>query len=112
MLITGGSRGLGLVMARDFASRGARIAIVARDADELERARTDIASIGGDVYAKVVNPFVKGNEESRFAVIDRTAYQEGRRKQGLAAAWAAAHERGSARRQSSMCQFIEPGNTG
>ena len=53
VLITGGSRGLGLVMARDFAARGARVAIVARDAAELERAREDIASLGGEVYAEV-----------------------------------------------------------
>jgi NAD(P)-dependent dehydrogenase (short-subunit alcohol dehydrogenase family) len=42
VLITGGSRGLGLVMAREFGKQGARLAICARDADELERARTDL----------------------------------------------------------------------
>ena len=31
VLITGGSRGLGLVMAREFAREGARLAICARD---------------------------------------------------------------------------------
>ena len=31
VLITGGSRGLGLVMAREFAAQGARLTIVARD---------------------------------------------------------------------------------
>src|SRR5579871_4013535 len=39
VLITGGSRGLGLEMARLFAQEGARLALVSRDADELERAR-------------------------------------------------------------------------
>jgi hypothetical protein len=38
VLITGGSRGLGLVMARQFAAERARLAICARDADELDRA--------------------------------------------------------------------------
>lgn len=53
VLITGGSRGLGLVTAREFAAQGARVAICARDADELERARADLASRGADVAAFV-----------------------------------------------------------
>jgi NAD(P)-dependent dehydrogenase (short-subunit alcohol dehydrogenase family) len=39
VLITGGSRGLGLLMAREFCDRGACVAICARDAAELERAK-------------------------------------------------------------------------
>lgn len=39
VLITGGSRGLGLVMARRFAAEGARLALLARDDRELDRAR-------------------------------------------------------------------------
>lgn len=35
VLITGGSRGLGLAMAREFGKRGARVAIVARHEEEL-----------------------------------------------------------------------------
>ena len=42
VFITGGSRGLGLAMAEEFARRGAQIAICARDAEELERARQTI----------------------------------------------------------------------
>lgn len=49
VLITGGSRGLGLVMAREFASEGARLVICARDEDELERARMDLESHGAEV---------------------------------------------------------------
>ena len=49
VLITGGSRGLGLVMAREFAREGARLALCARDVEELERARTDLDSFGVDV---------------------------------------------------------------
>jgi NAD(P)-dependent dehydrogenase (short-subunit alcohol dehydrogenase family) len=49
VLITGGSRGLGLVMAREFASEGARLVICARDEDELERARIDLESSGAEV---------------------------------------------------------------
>ena len=39
VVITGGSRGLGLVMARKLAARGARLALLARDSGELDRAR-------------------------------------------------------------------------
>jgi NAD(P)-dependent dehydrogenase (short-subunit alcohol dehydrogenase family) len=46
VLITGGSRGLGLVLAREFAARGAQVAISARDADELRRAKEDLIQRG------------------------------------------------------------------
>jgi NAD(P)-dependent dehydrogenase (short-subunit alcohol dehydrogenase family) len=38
VVITGGSRGLGLVLARHFAARGARLCLLARDEAELARA--------------------------------------------------------------------------
>ena len=50
VLITGGSRGLGLVLARELASQGAKLAICARDLDELERAAEDLKSFGADVF--------------------------------------------------------------
>ena len=49
ILISGGSRGLGLVMARQLAREGARVALLARDADELARAKHDLESRGGQV---------------------------------------------------------------
>jgi len=49
VLISGGSRGLGLVMARQFAREGARIALLARNADELARAKNDLESRGAQV---------------------------------------------------------------
>jgi NAD(P)-dependent dehydrogenase (short-subunit alcohol dehydrogenase family) len=42
VLITGGSRGLGLAMAREFAREGAQLALLARDAEELQRAAADL----------------------------------------------------------------------
>jgi len=42
VLITGGSRGLGLAMARQFGGDGARLAICARDEAELDAARNDL----------------------------------------------------------------------
>lgn len=49
VLITGGSRGLGLVLAREFAREGARLVLCARDEDELERAQLDLESRGAEV---------------------------------------------------------------
>jgi NAD(P)-dependent dehydrogenase (short-subunit alcohol dehydrogenase family) len=43
VLITGGSRGLGLELARQFADEGARVALCARDGEELQRGRADLA---------------------------------------------------------------------
>ena len=50
-LVTGGSRGLGLLIAEELAARGARVAISARDATELERARARLEEQGGTVLA-------------------------------------------------------------
>jgi len=51
VLITGGSRGLGLVLARQFALEGARLAICARGPQELTYAVDDLAAHGVDVLA-------------------------------------------------------------
>ncbi|ACC78989.1 SDR family NAD(P)-dependent oxidoreductase [Nostoc punctiforme] len=51
VLITGGSRGLGLVMARQLIQAGARLAICARDPEELERSRIELEQRGGEVLA-------------------------------------------------------------
>src|ERR671912_234426 len=44
VVITGGSRGLGLVLARELAAHGASLGLLARDAIELARARRTIDS--------------------------------------------------------------------
>lgn len=46
ILITGGSRGLGLVLTREFAARRAQVAIAARNVDELNRAKEDLIQRG------------------------------------------------------------------
>ncbi|MFN2477409.1 MAG: SDR family NAD(P)-dependent oxidoreductase [Chthoniobacterales bacterium] len=48
-LITGGSRGLGLVLARQICADGGRVALLARDIDELRRAHDELAATDGDV---------------------------------------------------------------
>ena len=54
VLITGGSRGLGLVLARQAVAEGARVAICARDEAELERARQELAELADDASAIMV----------------------------------------------------------
>ena len=49
VLITGGSRGLGLVMAREFARAGADVTICARDSEELDRARQELRGYAVDM---------------------------------------------------------------
>ena len=49
-LITGGSRGLGLVIARQICERGGKVALLARDPNELARAKADLDPRGGEVF--------------------------------------------------------------
>jgi len=49
VIITGGSRGLGLVMARQLAREGARLALLARDEASLQRAKEELESAGAEV---------------------------------------------------------------
>lgn len=51
VLITGGSRGLGLVLARELARKGARLAICGRDIDTLDRATEELGKLGAEVIA-------------------------------------------------------------
>jgi NAD(P)-dependent dehydrogenase (short-subunit alcohol dehydrogenase family) len=48
-LITGGSRGLGLVLARQICAERGKVALIARDAGELSRAKADLVPRGGVV---------------------------------------------------------------
>ncbi len=46
VLITGGSRGFGLALARAFGAEGARVVLLARSVAELDRAQRDLAARG------------------------------------------------------------------
>lgn len=59
VLITGGSRGLGLVLAREFYKQGARVALCARNAAELERAQLDLRLWREDVVTVACDVTVK-----------------------------------------------------
>jgi NAD(P)-dependent dehydrogenase (short-subunit alcohol dehydrogenase family) len=67
VLITGGSRGLGLVLARGFAAEGARIAICARDGEELASARQDLESRGAEVFDAICDLRVQDEVETLIA---------------------------------------------
>ncbi len=49
VLISGGSRGLGLVLARHICAQGGKVALLARDLEELARAKADLTARGGKV---------------------------------------------------------------
>jgi NAD(P)-dependent dehydrogenase (short-subunit alcohol dehydrogenase family) len=53
VVITGGSRGLGLLIARQLADEGALVTIAARDQAELDRAEQDLAPRKGTVHVVV-----------------------------------------------------------
>jgi short-subunit dehydrogenase len=75
-LIAGGSRGLGLVLARGLAARGMRLVLCARDHDELERAweelheQTEVLTIPCDLRHKERIHEMVQTALARFGAID------------------------------------------
>jgi len=55
ILITGASRGLGLIMARQLALRGAKLVICSRDSTTLSRATLELKTLGIDVLGLSVD---------------------------------------------------------
>jgi len=74
-LITGGSRGLGLALAREFAAHGCKLAICARNVEQLERAREDLRQRGADVLAV---PCDITEREQVDALVQRVSHHFGR----------------------------------
>jgi NAD(P)-dependent dehydrogenase (short-subunit alcohol dehydrogenase family) len=71
-LITGGSRGLGLVLARRICAQGGSVALIARDPDELARAKADLAPRGGVVLTIECDLLDAGQIQSAVRqIIDR-----------------------------------------
>lgn len=70
VLITGSSRGLGLLLARRFLQEGARVAISGRDTTALERARAWLESLGhGEVMAVACNVADRAQVEAAVAQV-------------------------------------------
>lgn len=67
VLVTGGSRGLGLALARVFLRRGAKLALLAREVETLERARQLLAG-KGRVFVRPCD--VRDPEQVKQAVAD------------------------------------------
>lgn len=73
VVITGASRGLGLALAEVLARRGARLAMVARDDFELDRARRKLLENGavkdddGDLFAIVADLRIREQAEAMIA---------------------------------------------
>ena len=59
VMITGSSRGLGLALAQEFAARGARLVLCARDREELERAAAQLRARGVEVVAETCDVTVQ-----------------------------------------------------
>jgi NAD(P)-dependent dehydrogenase (short-subunit alcohol dehydrogenase family) len=82
--ITGGSRGLGLALAREFARRGASVALCARDCAELERAVDELSVEGFDAFGidadvrrqSDVERFIAATQE-RWGAIDVLVHNAG-----------------------------------
>jgi NADP-dependent 3-hydroxy acid dehydrogenase YdfG len=55
VVITGASAGLGRVIAKEFASHGARVVLLARGKDRLESAKKEIEGIGGEALTSSVD---------------------------------------------------------
>jgi NAD(P)-dependent dehydrogenase (short-subunit alcohol dehydrogenase family) len=68
VLVTGGSRGLGFLLAREFGRQGCRVVICARDDAELARARADLESEGIETLAVTADV---GDEQQVVRLIDR-----------------------------------------
>ncbi len=65
VLVTGASRGLGASLARELALSGAKVAMVARSSEPLERVAEEIRAAGGVAHAIVADV---GDKESTYRV--------------------------------------------
>lgn len=75
VLVTGGSRGIGLEVATCFAREGANVAICARDPVQLEAAAKEIAAVGGECFVLPAD-LLDAKECAR--VVDASAERFGR----------------------------------
>ena len=68
VVITGGSRGLGLVIARQLAAEGARLCLLARDEGELDRARRVLIEASPQAQVMTVPCDIRKRPEVRAAI--------------------------------------------
>lgn len=70
-LITGGTRGIGLAVARAYVLEGARVVIASRNADELRTAIGILKDLGGDVTGTKVDLSSRAAAESLYTAAIR-----------------------------------------
>jgi NAD(P)-dependent dehydrogenase (short-subunit alcohol dehydrogenase family) len=63
-LVTGGARGLGLLVAEELARRGAKVAVCARDPAEVERAIRRLSRTGAEIFGCACDLGDRGAAES------------------------------------------------
>jgi NAD(P)-dependent dehydrogenase (short-subunit alcohol dehydrogenase family) len=68
-LITGGSRGLGLAIAHELAGHGCRLAICARDNEELDRAVDELRAKGAEVISIVCDVTVRSDVDAMVSEV-------------------------------------------
>jgi len=73
-VITGGSRGLGLILARLLCDEGAKVALLARDESELQRAKVELQQNGAAVLTIACDVT---DENAVRSAIERTAQHYG-----------------------------------
>jgi len=71
-LIIGGSRGLGLAAARQLADRGYRLVLAARNAEDLERAATQLRTTGASVEVQACDVRDQAGIEALVALVEET----------------------------------------
>lgn len=80
VVITGGSRGLGLAMAEEFGRRGARLVLTARDAQELQRAVEQLVrngAVSSEAHVLTVVADLRRQEDAE-RMIEQATRQFGR----------------------------------
>ena len=70
-VVTGGGRGLGREVAQRLAAEGARVAVAARSADELEETVRSIATAGGHAAAHPMDVSDAGAVQQMMALVER-----------------------------------------
>jgi NAD(P)-dependent dehydrogenase (short-subunit alcohol dehydrogenase family) len=71
VVITGASAGVGRATAREFARRGARIGLLARETERLEETREEVEALGGEALALSVDVADAPAVEAAAAAVER-----------------------------------------